>query len=248
MNEIKIEPLEWDTNYFKARCGKVVIKDEEATFFHFEEMKKDYEFISIQNIDNNIRMNKKIAENTNAYLVDINVQFEKKLPKNGEQTQSKEHYRVVAANEISEEILSEMRVEEDDFAFSKFVCDPELKKRNGYLVYKEWLKNACTEKDKYFIIHFAEGKVGAYMLFNIDDAIGKVEIVKVNRENQGQHIATEMMNEVENFLVSRNTKKFIVGTQLNNIPAMNLYHSLGFKETSRTSVFHLWVKKEQLFK
>lgn len=49
-----------------------------------------------------------------------------------------------------------------------------------------------------------------------------------------------MIESIEKFLADKNITKLRVGTQVNNIPAINLYHSIGFKEMSRTSVFHLW--------
>lgn len=115
-----------------------------------------------------------------------------------------------------------------------------LKKRNGYLVYSEWLKNACKDANKYFALLMSKDNVCAYILFNIDNNVGTIELVKVAKEYQGQHIATSMIESIEKFLADKNITKLRVGTQVNNIPAINLYHSIGFKEISRTSVFHLW--------
>ena len=86
----------------------------------------------------------------------------------------------------------------------------------------------------------SKDNVCAYILFNIDNNVGTIELVKVAKEYQGQHIATSMIESIENFLDDKNITKLRVGTQVNNIPAINLYHSIGFKEISRTSVFHLW--------
>ena len=136
--------------------------------------------------------------------------------------------------------MTQMIVDESDFEFSKFVCDEEMKERKGYLVYREWIKNSRKEDNRYFEIFSHDNKIGAYVLFNMLNGEGTVEIVKVNRENQGKHIATQMINNIESFLYENGIQKIKVGTQFNNIPAMNLYHFLGFKETSRTSIFHLW--------
>ena len=59
-----------------------------------------------------------------------------------------------------------------------------LKKRNGYLVYREWLKNACKDANKYFALLMSKDNVCAYILFNIDNNVGTIELVKVAKEYQ----------------------------------------------------------------
>ena len=242
MKKIIITPLDWDTEFFNIRCGRTIIEDEEADISGFEELFKCYDFVSIQNVGNNINVNKAISQYTNAFLADINVQFEKKIICSSEQLDNNEYcgFSLIKATDISHELCDKMMVEESDFKYSKFVCDLELKKRKGYLVYREWIKNACKDDSKYFVLFCENEKIGAYILFNVKDEVCTIELVKVNSEFQGRHIATFMIKKIENIMRCNNISTLRVGTQFNNIPAMNLYHALGFKEISRTSVFHCW--------
>lgn len=234
----EIKPLQWDTEYFGIRCGKAVVNDSDTDFSEFCQDTCEYEFVTIQNIGNNVEVNKQIAINTSAYLVDVNIQFEKEiLTDNINESNS---CIIMKTVDTPDNIRRKLTVEKNDFKFSKFVCDDELKKRNGYLVYREWLKNACKDANKYFALLMSKDNVCAYILFNVDNNIGTIELVKVDKEYQGQHIATSMIESIEKFLADKNITKLRVGTQVNNIPAINLYHSIGFKEISRTSVFHLW--------
>lgn len=247
MKKVIITPLDWDTEFFNIRCGRAIIEDEEIDISDFEELFKHYDFVSIQNVGNNIRVNKAISQHTNAFLADINVQFEKELICSNEQLDNNEHcgFSLIKAMEISPELCDEMLVEELDFKYSKFVCDPELNNRKGYLVYREWIKNARKDNNKYFALFYDNKKIGAYILFNVKDEVCTIELVKVNSEFQGRHIATFMIKQIENIMRCNNISTLRVGTQFNNIPAMNLYHTLGFKEISRTSVFHCWnIEKE----
>lgn len=239
MGKVEIKPLHWDTNYFGIKCGKAVVNDSNADFSEFYKDAYEYEFVTIQNIGNNVDVNKQIAINTSAYLVDVNVQFEKTILSGN----TNESYTCIISETVNtpENITSQLTVEKNDFEFSKFMCDDEFKKRDGYLVYSEWLKNACKEKNKYFALLMDEEDMCAYILFNIAGDVGTIELIKVNKEYQGRHIATSMIESVEKYLADRNIGKLRVGTQINNVPAINLYHRLGFKEISITSVFHLWV-------
>lgn len=245
MKKNHVIPLNWDTEFFGIKCGKVVITAEDS-FSDLILESEGYDFISIQNVGNDIRTNKQIAEKSNAYLVDINIQFEKKLT-NLPYKRNDENFTILKSGKITENELQEMAVCENDFTFSKFVCDEEMRKRKGFSVYNEWIKNACKEENKYFILCKSKGKIAGYILFSCHDECGKVELVKVAEEFQGKHIASAMIEKIEEFLFNIGIVTAQVGTQLNNIPAMNLYHSLGFRETERTSVFHLWktVEKEK---
>lgn len=246
MNDIIINPLEWDTNFFHIKCGRAIIEDENIDFSNFKEQFSNYDFVSIQNVGNSITINKKIADYTGAFLADINVQFEKKLNINNRvssgivELNEDTEFQIMKATEVSAEMCEKMLVEEDDFKYSKFVCDPELKKRNGYLVYKEWIKNACADRNKYFIVLLDKGDVKAYILYSVNNGVCTIELVKVNKEFQGKRIATLMIKEIESIMANSSAVALRVGTQFNNIPAMNLYHTLEFKEISRTSVFHCW--------
>lgn len=240
MKQLIINPLEWDTDYFKVNCGRLVVDAEPFDMSDFERAARDYDFISIQNVGNSINVNREIARHTDAFLVDVNVQFEKDVAATFKNFEEDYQSSIFKSVEIPDCLFDELNVDQSDFLYSKFVCDDKLNQRNGYLVYKEWLKNARNDKCKFFIVFKDKDSVGAYILFNIRDDVGTIELVKVNREFQGRYIATYLINEIERFLYYKQVKKIRVGTQLNNIPAMNLYHGLGFKEFSRTSIFHYW--------
>ena len=178
----EIKPLQWDTEYFGIRCGKAVVNDSDTDFSEFCQDTCEYEFVTIQNIGNNVEVNKQIAINTSAYLVDVNIQFEKEILTDN--INGSNSCIIMKTVDTPDNIRRKLTVEKNDFKFSKFVCDDELKKRNGYLVYREWLKNACKDANKYFALLMSKDNVCAYILFNIDNNIGTIELVKVAKEYQ----------------------------------------------------------------
>ena len=178
----EIKPLQWDTEYFGIRCGKAVVNDSDTDFSEFCQDTCEYEFVTIQNIGNNVEVNKQIAINTSAYLVDVNIQFEKEILTDN--INGSNSCIIMKTVDTPDNIRRKLTVEKNDFKFSKFVCDDELKKRNGYLVYSEWLKNACKDANKYFALFMSKDNVCAYILFNIDNNIGTIELVKVAKEYQ----------------------------------------------------------------
>ncbi len=234
-----IVPLPWDSEHFGIRCGKAVLRAPLPETLA-EELKAelaDYDFVSFQNIGNDVGVNRFLAQSTEAYLVDVNVQLEKEI---GETPPSAGTCPIVYAQDLEERILAQMSVGENDFAFSKFVCDPEMKRRAGYRVYACWLKNAKNDPDKQFIFRTIDDAVTGFILFRIRERILTSELVKVNAFCQGQGVASGLLRELEAYAAAQACRRLQVGTQLNNIPAINLYHRLGYREVSRTSVYHLW--------
>ncbi|MCF0140854.1 MAG: GNAT family N-acetyltransferase [Mogibacterium sp.] len=232
--------LDWDTEFFGVKCGRLLVDDvSELSDVKDEDFQK-YDFTSIYNVNNEPTVNKWIGENTIAFLVDVNVQLEKKALSARDEADAE--IIIENATEIDKETVDQMSVERDDFKYSKFVRDEKLSERDGYCVYKEWLKNSLKAEHKYFAYYPSGDTVGGYILFSVneEDKAVTIELAKVNENLRGRRVATRMLDAVERFAVLEGYRKLRVGTQMNNIPAINLYHSRGYKETSRTSVFHLW--------
>lgn len=235
---LDITPLDWDTEFFGLKCGKVIINSESDNMENILGKFKEFDFISFQNVGNSTGINKLISNVQGAFLADVNIQFEKTADKNSKDIPL--NIEIIPSQMIKSETLNQLDLEEDDFTDSKFVSDDNFKKRKGYLVYKEWLNNSVNYADKYFALYRENDKVEGYFLFRIVENQCLIELVKVNKAFQGKGIATSITDAIENFLMTKNVDMIKVGTQLNNIPAMNLYHRLGFKEIGRTSVYHLW--------
>ncbi len=233
----KIKPLLWDSEFFNISCGRIIIDNKFEGWDELRDEIKLYDFISIQNVDNDIGRNEKISELGKAFLADINIQFSKKIKKGSKN----ENCVLYSCKDISKKDFSFIEVKRDDFIYSKFECDSEFKKLNGYRVYKEWIKNALNDNNKFFLIYEDEHPK-AFILFSIYGETARIELIKVNKEYQKNGVATKMIKCLEYILNNKNINYLNVGTQVNNIGAVNLYHKLGFKEISHNSVFHLWNK------
>ena len=234
-----IQPLAWDTDYFGIPCGRAIL-NAETTEEKLQQLVLEldnFAFVTLQNVGNCPDINRFIAQNTQAYLADVNIQFKKECTASA---LSEIKYPVVQAALLSESVSRQLTVDRSDFIYSKFVCDPEMDKRMGYKVYEKWLYNARFSENKYFIYCMDGDTVAAYILFSIQGRELTIELVKVNTAYRGSHLASALMEALEGYAMSKECRVVHVGTQLNNIPAINLYHHLGFKDISRTSVYHSW--------
>lgn len=238
MTKETIKKMIWDSKFFNIRCGKAFITTKEDMESLIEES-LNYDFVSIQNIGNKISINKLIAENTDAFLADINIQFIKRVEVNNN---SGNDCIIISTKDANRKY--NIKISKDDFIHSKFIEDDNFRLRNGYKVYEEWIKNSIDEDDKFFSIQLSEcDDIKGFILFKMDDTSVILELVKVNERYRGEGVCSQLISTIENYAMNNGVRDIHVGTQVNNIAAINLYHKLGYKEVSRTSVYHWWLNK-----
>ena len=236
-----IKNLEWDSNYFNVDCGKVIL-DKRLDDKKIQELKKEhleYDFVTIFNLNNNNENNKLICENTNAVLVDINIQYKKKI----QDVISKiKDIEIISNLKSCDEIL---KIAEKEFVYSRFYNDKNLNKEKSQEIYVNWVKNSFLNPDKYFVLSKKENKVTGFILFSINQETTEItiELVAVDRHDQEKGTGGKMLNVLEVYGINNNVEYIKVGTQLNNKRANNFYQKNGFKYLSCTSTYHWWNRK-----
>ena len=76
-----IQPLAWDTDYFGIPCGRAIL-NAETTEEKLQQLVLEldnFAFVTLQNVGNCPDINRFIAQNTQAYLADVNIQFKKEF-------------------------------------------------------------------------------------------------------------------------------------------------------------------------
>lgn len=232
------KPLQWDTDYFgvsSARVNLNGIVDEKA---QKEIMKfcKEYDFVTIANSDNIKENNYWIGNRTNAFLTDMNIQFLKVL---GDKLdyQHEENTYVVNSVLSNEQIVDIKKI---TFRHSRFFNDPKLPKEQVKNIYLYWIECALGQENKYFVILERDGNIAGYILFSMSGDNSIIELIAVDEKYRGQRVGKTLIHTMESFVIDRRIKKIKVGTQVNNIYAIQFYSGLGFKYTSCGSIYHLW--------
>ncbi len=232
----EILDLDWDTNFFKINCGKVIINDslEKEEFLKLLLEIDKYDFVSINNLNSNVNNSKIIGQYSKAFLIDLNIQFNKKVSKVNDASKN-----ILIKNDLpcAEEIFNLL-----EFKNSRFINDINLLNRNGNKVYYEWVKNSFNKNNKYFVISKNEkNKINGFILFSIMEKICTIELIAVLPNQKGTGIGTKLISNLERYLfINKKASEIFVGTQVNNIQAINFYNLNGFKYYSNNQVYHLW--------
>jgi dTDP-4-amino-4,6-dideoxy-D-galactose acyltransferase len=234
-NAVTFNELKWDSDFFGVTSAKAILHRPLTLneWFDLKNRFDNYQFISIINQNSEPVNAQLIGKDTSAFLVDVNIQFEK---------------RVVGINEIPKNVTIHQSLERDeqiikiaDFQFSKFTEDFELAKRGGNNVYYQWLLNSFNKPDKFFALSNDEnGNMNGFLLYSYSDKVCVIELIAVSQKVTKAGIGTSMFRAVEYEAKQQKVKKIKVGTQIRNLGAINYYHKVGCKQVGCHQVYHIW--------
>ena len=233
-NKVTFYDLQWDTDYFGVACAKAILHEPlENNQWNELKMKfKDYQFISIQNTNSEPTNTRLIGRDTKAFLVDVNIQFVKKLENDYVMPETVKIYQNMK--------LNEQIVEMANFKISKFTEDPELAKRGGTDVYRHWLINSFGREDKYFAVtRDCNDEINGFLLHSYLDNSCTVELIAVSREKTSSGVGTNLFRAIEYGAYKRGCDEIKVGTQVRNFGAINFYQKVGCKQVGCHQVYHL---------
>lgn len=233
------EKLAWDTQHFGVESAKITLKEEisYSDLLYLSDVLHGYKFIVVTNMNNNAANNYLIGRSINAFLVDVNIQFEKRVVS---QQRAIDTNTIIRNNMESNEKIKQIAVR--SFVYSRFFNDPHLSKEEAYKVYENWVINSFNNESKYIAYYSSNDDIMGFILFSyIPDILQVViELITVSEEYSGQGIGKKMMASFENYIMKMGYQTIKVGTQVDNLLAQNFYSSTGFRHKQCNSVYHWW--------
>lgn len=235
-NKFELYELDWDSKFFGVTCAKAILY-EPLSLADWDILKGkfyQYQFVSIVNRNSEPSNAQLVGRETSAFLADINVQFVKMLDERVGSPKAVETYQGMMRDDRLLEIV--------EFPFSKFVVDPELRKRGGKLVHQQWIVNSFGKDDKYFAVSKddSNGAPDGFALHSYNGDVCLIELIAVSKNKKKLGIGTKLFMAIESAARHRGCTKIRVGTQVRNISAMNFYHKVGCKQVECHEVYHLW--------
>lgn len=241
-NSFEVSKLQWDTDYFGIPSAKVILKnnvgEDDRTFL--KDYLNEFEFVTIINTNNNPYNNIWLGKEKLVFLTDINVQFIKYIKcKPSDLIELEEVYQ---AYQPQEDIIN---IAKNAFHYSRFLNDPYLNEEKARNIYAYWVECAFNKEDKYFAIARKNSKIIGFVLFSINDndQSAIIELIAVKESYRGLKIGKKLINSMENFIHDRGVVRVRVGTQINNVPALQFYTNNGFKYVNCNAVYHYWPHK-----
>lgn len=231
------KPLQWDTDFFGVNSARVNLSGviDEPGQEEIIEFCKNYDFVTISNLNNINDNNLWIGNRTNAFLTDMNIQLFKVLDVKSDYQDDTTY---VMNNCLRNEQI--VQIARESFRYSRFFNDQNLPQEQAKNIYLHWTECAFGQENKYFVVCERDENIAGYILFSVNEDNIVIELIAVEEKYQGLRVGKSLIHTMESFVIEKGINKIKVGTQVNNISAAQFYLKMGFTYVSCGSVYHLW--------
>jgi dTDP-4-amino-4,6-dideoxy-D-galactose acyltransferase len=235
-----IIPLEWDTNFFGIKTGKLdaeVYPAEEfiarlKTLIHSE-----FQLIYVFAPHNDTLLKKEIFE-SGGNLYDEKVTYSLNL--SGFSPEFSSNIHSCKGTEMDND-LEALAIESGKF--SRFRTDPKIPKKKFEDLYRLWMKNSLSGTFAKEVFAYEEDRKKLGMIsIDIRQGEGWIGIIAVNETYRGRAIGKLLVHSVIKLCQDNKVGILNVQTQKENIVSCTFYEKIGFSVNSIKDVYHLWKK------
>lgn len=242
---VGIKYLDWDSKIFSKKIGLFSINygnlnDEILDEVNKFCIKEKYECLFTKASTAEYR-NMHILENHGFNIMDTIVTLKTTIQnKNSFVEDSYFKYRFLEESDL----FSVIDIIDNLYSFGRFFEDSNLDNKDVNKLYKQWITNEIKNKNIDVIgIEYKNKLVGfiscKYIKSKINDKKeGSISLVGIDKNYQGIGIGKKLMNYVLNNFYDKGIQTVYVGTQIDNINALNFYISSGFKIENSSNSFH----------
>ncbi|MDU4738660.1 GNAT family N-acetyltransferase [Clostridium sp.] len=238
--------LEWDTEYFEKKSCRIDIQENinYKDIVGIENIINEYEFVTITNSKGNSFNNYYIGNSLKAFLTDVNVQLRKSVVATSI-AKYEQNIEVINNKQYDEQLLNLVN---GIFKNSRFLNDKNIKVEKANGMYKKWVENSFNKADKYFITYKLKGELIAFILFSPKNSQElTIELICVNDEFTGNGLGKKLMKKLDYYAIENGYSIINVGTQIENINALNFYIAFGYRISDIRYIYHLWNKKNDSY-
>ncbi|HEY5590031.1 MAG TPA: GNAT family N-acetyltransferase [Paludibacter sp.] len=229
-----ISYLDWDSNFFGLKIGKIEMNI--STINDMVEIEKlkiadeyDLVYLFIDKLDNSTI---EWLEKKGVNLVDQKVIYQKNLVDHQIETM----LRIEKYNGDVTPKLLELAIESGHK--SRFMKDIRLTSRFIDL-YRLWIEKSVNgELADELLVSYYNTEITGFVTLKKNKKIGTIGLIAVDKNFRGIGIGRGLLIAAENWFKSNNCNKMSVITQQENIEACRLYLRSGFKILKSQSIFH----------
>jgi len=218
-----IEFLEWDSSFFSMKIGKVFLNEN----INLLEKENDYDLIYLYSDRDDLPFP----------LVDEKVTFEIENL-NNITVCTDDNIQLFNEDDNYSELLN---LSFQSGEYSRFKNDKNFKNGEYEKLYKEWIdKSISKEIAREILVYKINNKIAGFTTLGVKNDISEIGLVGVDKNYRGKGIGISLINTTINKAKFYGSNSIQVVTQLNNLPAVNLYSKAGFKIKNIKYIYHIW--------
>jgi dTDP-4-amino-4,6-dideoxy-D-galactose acyltransferase len=233
---MSIEYLDWDSNFFEKKIGRICFVDSENLIMELQKAKNAGFHLIYAFGDENSFVEDKILKQFNGKITDRKVLLRKKI------THQQNELSIVSdytSNELNAELENLAYLSGE---YSRFKLDKQFQEHDFYRMYKIWIENSVKHKIANNVFVAKENEVIKGMVsLKIEAEKGHIGLLSVAPEAQGRGYGKSLIAICERELLCNGISLIEVPTQLDNHRAVGFYTKCGFNIEEITNIYHFWL-------
>lgn len=231
---MEIRTLDWDSDFFGLRIGRVDIQtnvDTAELQARQKKLKQQFDLLYI------FDTNAVGFTVEGAHLVDEKILYSKSC----EPCKQFSAITFYQGTSPSDDLY---RLALVSGGYSRFKFDERLPQGSYEKLYRKWIEKACPSygTNKQILLFKDEHNIARGMItVEYEGDKAQIGLVAVDADCQRQGVGTKIMSTMESYLYHRGVLTIDVATQAANIEACRWYERNGFKVQSKTLIYHWWL-------
>jgi dTDP-4-amino-4,6-dideoxy-D-galactose acyltransferase len=232
---MKIELLEWDSDFFGIKTGRFFLSKE--TGWDENELKNwdlVYIFVEPADMSNNLLLQQKGVP-----LVDEKITYIMNVSKVKETKDNASHIYSYFSSTNDEKVIS---IGIQSGIYSRFNIDPNFSKAKFKELYAMWMKKSINREIANEVVVYTteENEIAGVITLGEKNNNADIGIIAVDNNFRGQNIGKALIQEAVNYSIRKNYSSLQVVTQKNNQAACKFYERCGFTEKHVINIYHYW--------
>lgn len=225
-----VEYLKWDSDFFGYSVARLNLEDSDESVCVPNNYKLIYVFAN-STID-------ALKDN----LVDKKATYIRDLANTHTSVEFNPNIKVVSFNKDKHNFDQLLQLTLESGEYSRFAIDKNFVNNEYRKLYTKWIENSINKINAIEVLLAIEGEsiLGFVTLTKKDEKLADLGLLAVASAARGKKVATTLIHSAMKIAENKNFERLQVVTQLDNIPAVKLYQSIGFKLKELNYIYHIW--------
>lgn len=242
---MKIEYLQWDSNFFGLKIGKLDLSSS-VSFCDVEKeiqigKKEEYDLLYLFYSDHETDFSFQNFLGQKGNLVDEKVTYEKKLNKETAYLKDSDNITNYIGRSLTSD-LQELALLSGQY--SRFLLDKNFPKKSFEKLYTEWIYKSLMGEiaDKVYVYEKNNMPIG-FVTLKIEKKTkhSQIGLIAVSSREQGLGVGKKLITKCVNYSNKVGCDKIVVPTQQANKGACQFYERNKFLVKNTTNIYHLWL-------
>jgi len=249
MENIKIDFLPWDSNFFGLKVGRIDFSSNKESQ-HFDELGKfirnsDYDLIYLfTNLGQIPFKLYQDGKDINLKFIDSQIHLEMNIPP---EIKILEYGLITKDNLCNYTNIDQLYKISDEVAlFSRFNHDSRISKKKVKELYYKFIQNSLDGSfgDGLILDIGPNGEVKGLFALGTKGNLGREILIGVKESNRGKGVGRRLFDRSLSYWRDKGVKVIRTIVSEKNLDSLNFHLHLGYRIIKIKNVYHLWVEKK----